>query len=382
MQHYGRIATLENATIEEDALRMIARAAEGSVRDGLSLLDQAIAYGEGVVKGADVAGMLGLSDRSRVIDLFDAVMAGDAPRALGELATQYEAGADPQTILTDLADFIHWVTRLRLVRDMALMDGARTESEKTRGLEFAEKLSIPAVSRAWQMLLKGIQETAIAAQPMQAAEMVLIRLAHAMDLPPHDELLRLARSATVTAIERPATKPAAPADAGSRMAAAGNLAPAIAREISTTTTASPQAPGATLNSFAELLALVVERRDVKLKGELERYVRPISIGEGRFEFALEPSAPPGLPNELTRKLEAWTGKRYIISIAREGGAPPMQQQRKSAREIALAEARNLPLVQAVLKAFPGAEVFDVREPTLPVIPNADLTMEDHDEESH
>ena len=152
MQHYGKIAKLENAEIEDEALRMIARAAEGSVRDGLSLLDQAIAYGDGTVKADDVAGMLGLIDRSRVIELFDAVMGGDPARALAELATQFEGGGDPETILTDMADFVHWVTRLRMVKDSALMDGSRTEAEKTRGLEFAAKLTVPVLSRAWQML--------------------------------------------------------------------------------------------------------------------------------------------------------------------------------------------------------------------------------------
>ncbi|NMD06387.1 MAG: DNA polymerase III subunit gamma/tau, partial [Phyllobacteriaceae bacterium] len=373
MQHYGRIAKLENAEIDEEALRMIARAAEGSVRDGLSLLDQAIAYGDGVVRAEDVGQMLGLIDRAKVIDLFDAVMAGDPARALQELAQQFEGGGDPETILTDMADFVHWVTRLRLVRDSAMMDGARTESEKTRGVVFAEKLSMPVLSRAWQMLLKGIQETATASNPMQSAEMVLIRLAHAVDLPSADELARIAKSGTV---ERLPAKPQ-PLRSDQTPAPQGSLAPALspAPQVPPTTHAAPTS----FSDFAGLVKMVAERRDVKLKGELERFVRPISVAEGRVEFALEPHAPPGLPNELMRKLEAWTGRRHIVTVARDGGDEPLLKQKKSAEANALLEARSHPVVQAIFQAFPGAELMSVREPQLPTLPTLD--PEDTDEES-
>jgi DNA polymerase-3 subunit gamma/tau len=373
MQHYGKIARLENAEIDEEALRMIARAAEGSVRDGLSLLDQAIAYGDGRVKADDVAGMLGLIDRSRVIELFDAVMAGDPARALTELATQFEGGGDPETILTDMADFVHWVTRLRMVKDSALMDGSRTEAEKTRGLEFAAKLTVPALSRAWQMLLKGIQETATAANPMQSAEMVLIRLAHAVDMPPSDELARIARSGAASAatvkslpLRNDAGGATAPGSGGAQLAAA--LAPAP----QATQTREPVA----FADMAGLVKFVSERRDIKLKGELERCVRPISVSETRIEIALERDAPPGLPNELMRKLEAWTGRRILVSVAREGGSEPILKQRKSAEAVALQEARSHPAVQAIFKSFPGAEIMSVREPQLPT-----FTPEETDEES-
>jgi DNA polymerase-3 subunit gamma/tau len=377
MQHYGRIARLENADIEDEALRMIARAAEGSVRDGLSLLDQAIAYGDGTVKADDVAGMLGLIDRSRVIELFDAVMGGDPARALAELATQFEGGGDPETILTDMADFVHWVTRLRMVKDSALMDGSRTEAEKTRGLEFAAKLTVPVLSRAWQMLLKGIQETATASNPMQSAEMVLIRLAHAVDMPPADELARIARSgAAVSASVKPLPLRG---EGGGASAVAGNgaaLAAAVSPAPSSSPPAVPREPVA-FADFASLVAYVSERRDVKLKGELERFVRPITVTAQRIEIALERDAPAGLPNELMRKLEAWTGRRTLVTVAREGGAEPLLKQRKSAEAVALQEARANPAVQAILKTFPGAEILSVKEPQpLPI-----FTPEETDEES-
>ena len=377
MQHYGRIAKLENADIEDEALRMIARAAEGSVRDGLSLLDQAIAYGDGTVKADDVVGMLGLIDRSRVIELFDAVMGGDPARALAELATQFEGGGDPETILTDMADFVHWVTRLRMVKDSALMDGSRTEAEKTRGLEFAAKLTVPVLSRAWQMLLKGIQETATASNPMQSAEMVLIRLAHAVDMPPADELARIARSgAAPSASVKPLPLRG---EGGGASAVAGNgaaLAAAVSPAPSSSPPAAPREP-VSFTDFASLVAFVGERRDVKLKGELERFVRPVTVTAQRIEIALERDAPAGLPNELMRKLEAWTGRRTLVTVAREGGAEPLLKQRKSAEAVALQEARANPAVQAILKTFPGAEIMSVREPQ----PLPTFTPEETDEES-
>jgi DNA polymerase III subunit gamma/tau len=369
MQHYGKIATLEKVEVEEEALRMIARVAEGSVRDGLSLLDQAIAYGDGVVKADDVATMLGIVDRTKVIELFDAVMAGDPARALKHLAVQFEGGGDAETILTDMADFVHWVTRLKLVRESALMDAARTEFERTRGQQYADTLAMPALSRAWQMLLKGIQETATASNSMQSAEMVLIRLAHAMDMPPTDELVRIARSGTVEKLP----PKSAPLRSDTAPATQGALAPAVAAVP--TVPPTTHAPPTAFSDFAELIRLVADRRDIKLKGELERFVRPISMSDTRIEFALEPHSPPGLPNELMRKLEAWTGRRVMVTVAREGGAEPAQKQKKSAEALALREAKLHPVVQAILKTFPGSEITEVREPTLPT-----LAPEDPDEE--
>jgi DNA polymerase III subunit gamma/tau len=382
MQHYGRIAALENATIEDEALRMIARAAEGSVRDGLSLLDQAIAYGDGTVKADDVSAMLGLSDRARVIDLFEAVMKGDAARAMAEMNLQFDAGGDPQTILADLADYVHYVTRMKIARESALLDGARTEAEKTRGAGFADTLTNAVLSRAWALLLKGMGETASAPNPMQAADMVLLRLCHAIDLPPTDELTRIARQATTA----PAVAPPPPTLPQSRtlhqtMGPSGVAsAVAVARNTATVETPPPQAATATFRTFADVIALASEKRDVKLKGELERFVRPITVTPTRIEFALEPHAPPGLTNELSRKLEAWTGRRIMVSVAREGGAEPAQKIRKSREAQSLADARTDPAVLAVLKAFPGAEITAVRDAPLPIL-SPDQTTEDTDEES-
>jgi DNA polymerase III subunit gamma/tau len=374
--HYGRIAALERAAADEEALRLISRAADGSVRDGLSLLDQAIAYGDGTVKTADVLSMLGIMDRSRVIDLFDSVMRGDTAKALAEFSTQYDGGGDPQTILTDLADFTHWVTRNKISPNSAQQDGARTGFEKQRGKEFANTLTIPHLARAWQMLLKGIAETATAARPEQAAEMILIRLCHAADLPMGDDLAKLVKERQAAPMPpTPMRRDTQPAEysGGPQASAAVALKPAEPPRVET------PAPQTVMTNFANIVALAHDKRDLKLKSELERFVRPISVGDGRIELALEPGAPPSLTNELSRKLEAWTGRRFMVMVSNAGGVATLEAQKKEARQTAEREVRELPDVQAILKTFPGAEIVKVRDPQ--ALPVQEPPMEDADEES-
>ena len=373
--HYGAIAVKEGVDAEADALAMIARAAEGSVRDGLSLLDQAIAYGEGKVKASDVASMLGLMDRSRIIDLFQAVMKGDAKEAIEEIERQYQSGGDPATILSDLADYVHWVTRLKVVKDGALADTSRTEAEKTRGAEHAKSCGMAHLTRAWSMLLKGIRETELHSDPLMAAEMVLIRLCHAADLPGGEELAKIVKQAQPT--ERVVPMSARELLRGGPEAASDGPA-ALALQAQPVT--PPQAPTETraFSSLRDLLALATEKRDIKLKSDLESLVRPIRVAPGQFEIALEPQAHPGLPGEIARKLEAFTGMRWMVMVAKEGGAKPVSRQRQESKDSLFIMAREHPDVQAVLKRFPGAEIIDVKEPDQTLLPP---NVSDSDEES-
>ena len=373
--HYGNIAVKEGVDAEADALAMIARAAEGSVRDGLSLLDQAIAYGEGRVKAADVASMLGLMDRSRIIDLFEAVMSGDAKAAIEEIEQQYRGGGDPATILSDLADYVHWVTRLKVVKDGALADTSRTEAEKTRGIEHAQKCGIAHLTRAWSMLLKGIREAELHSDPLMAAEMVLIRLAHAADLPGGEELAKIVKQAQPS--ERVVPLSARELLRGnSESPVESQAALAVKPQANMPPSAPPQARA--FSSLKDLLALATEKRDIKLKTDLESLIRPIRISPGQFELALEPGAHPGLANEIGRKLEAFTGLRWIVMVAKDGGDKPVARQRQEAKDSLFIMAREHPDVQAVLKRFPGAEIVDVKEPDANILaPN----MSESDEES-
>jgi DNA polymerase III subunit gamma/tau len=381
MRHLSNIAARENVEIEAEALGIIARAAEGSVRDSLSLLDQAIAHAAGKVQADAVRQMLGLADRTRVIDLFDSLARGDIASAFREFREQYDTGADPIVVLSDLAEFVNFVTRVKIVPATA-DNVAFSETERVRGRDFATKLSMRVLSRMWQMLLKGIAEVQAATRPAAAAEMVLVRIAYVADLPTPDEAIRMIEqngggSAAVTssAPSRGAPGPAASAAAPTpvRMSAA----PQASLRPQAMAPAAPEqsAPVRRVKSFQELVALASEKRDVMIKGALETDVRLVRFEDGRLEIALEPQAQRALVTDLTRKLEQWTNRRWTVVVSNEKGETTLREQNlvvKNQRERA-AEAD--PRVQEVLARFPGAKVIGVRrlaaEP-----PESDINADD------
>jgi DNA polymerase-3 subunit gamma/tau len=394
VDHLAAICGKETITAEPEALAMIARAAEGSVRDALSLLDQAIAHAAGPVRATDVQQMLGLADRARVIDLFEALMRGDVGGALKELRDQYDSGADPSVTLIDLADFTHFVTRIKIVPAVA-DDPAFAEVERRRGRDFAATLSMRVLSRTWQMLLKGIPEVQAAAKPLAAAEMVLVRVAYVADLPAPEELIRAldgdapagpARSASAMAATtgsgggaRPRLEAARGADAAPAAApptSAPRAAPpssAPRAALAVQPTAEHSAAPLAIGRFEDVIALAAEKRDLMLKAALERDVRLVRIEDGRLELALEPGASKALINEVSRKLADWTGRRWMVVVSGEAGAPTLKAQAHvRQQELAIGVAAD-PLVQAVLARFPGAQIVDVRgrgngdstEPRLP-----------------
>jgi DNA polymerase-3 subunit gamma/tau len=376
VKHLEAIATKENVQVEPEALALIARAAEGSVRDSLSLLDQAIAHAAGTVRAEDVRQMLGLADRVRIVDLFEALMKGDMAAALKELREQYDIGADPAVVLADLAEFTHFVTRVKIVPSVA-DDVSLSEAERVRGKAFATQLSMRVLSRAWQMLLKGMTEVKDAARPLAAAEMMLVRIAYAADLPTPDEVVRSldegggngsgsrASSAgnngggAVAASTQSAPRYEAPRGAprGSMGSSAASSAALSPRPV-----AQPQAeaaPTLAINNFDELIALAAEKRDISLKIALERDVRLVRCEDGRLELALEKTAPRTLINDLSRKLSAWTGKRWMVVVSAEQGAPTVKAQNETREADLKSGAQGDPLVQAVLARFPGAVVEKV-----------------------
>jgi DNA polymerase III subunit gamma/tau len=374
--HLQGIAAKESITAEPEALALIARAAEGSVRDSLSLFDQAIAHAAGPVRAEDVRGMLGLADRTRVIDLFEALMRADIARALQELRDQYDTGADPAMVLGDLAEFTHFVTRVKVVPAVA-DDVSLTEAERTRGRAFAAKLSMRVLARTWQMLLKGIAEVEAAGRPIAAAEMVLVRIAYAADLPTPDEVIRslgdTARgNGAGAAPSTPTLTPRADIPARSEMprgvggggggGTRGPLASAAPLQEPVARGAEENTPARALNRFEDLIALAAEKRDVSLKSALERDVRLVRFEDGQLEIALEPSAAKMLVGELSKKLLDWTGRRWMVVVSAEPGAPSLRSQAEERRTQLKSDARSDPLVQAVLTRFPGAEIVEVRPP--------------------
>jgi DNA polymerase-3 subunit gamma/tau len=355
MAHLANIAAKESVEAEPEALGIIARAAEGSVRDSLSLFDQAIAHAAGVVRADAVRQMLGLADRTRVIDLFDSLARGDIASAFSEFREQYETGADPIVVLSDLAEFVNFVTRVKIVP--ATADNiAFGETERLRARDFAAKLSMRALSRMWQMLLKGITE-AIKMLEQNGGGSPVIGSAAQRSAP-------AAASSSMQFPPRASSTPRAGADASARPQM--SLAVADAR---------PAPPALKLNSFAELVALAAEKRDLITKAALEADIRLVGIEDGRLEVALERSAARTLINDLSRKLEQWTGRRWTVIVSNEAGQPTLRSQAQLKQSERERSAESDPRVKEVLARFPGAKVVEVRK-LAPEPPESDASGDD------
>jgi len=386
MTHLAGIATREGVEAEPEALGIIARAAEGSVRDSLSLFDQAIAHAAGTVRADAVRQMLGLADRTRVIDLFDSLVRGDITGAFREFREQYDTGADPIVVLSDLAEFVNFVTRVKFVPATA-ENIAFGETERRRARDFAAKLSIRVLSRMFQMLLKGIAEAQLATRPAAAAEMVLVRIAYVADLPTPDEAIRMLEqnggtSPVVAANAAPRSAPAATLSSAQPSPARASAAPRANAEPSPRpqmVAPSPEVQAASaalrIASFPELVALAGEKRDLQTKAALEADVRLVRIEDGRLEVALERSAARTLINDLSRKLEQWTGRRWTVIVSNEAGQPTLRSQNESERSQRERAVETDPRVQAVLARFPGARVVEVRK-LAPEPPESDASGED------
>jgi DNA polymerase-3 subunit gamma/tau len=379
---FTTIAEKEGITADSEALALIARAAEGSARDGLSLLDQAIAHGSGHVETDAVRGMLGLADRARIADLFRHIAKGDIGEALKEFAGQYEAGANPVVVLTDLADFTHLVTRLKYIPEAA-NDPSLSEIERVQGAEFAGTIAVSTLSRIWQMLLKGIPETENSARPFGAAEMVLIRLAHAGNLPSPEEAARRIASLANGEISAPAPAPRPGNGGGAPMQSApvdarGSYEQAPSRPQSGSTAmlrsvpdmrpvelpAPPRIeekpePKVNIRTLADVANLAGDNRDMKLKAQIRQFVRPVRLEPGKLEIALSPDAPKSLVSELSAKLKDWTGINWLVILSREPGRLTLVEEEAQLREKNLDDARADPDVAAILARFPGAKVVNV-----------------------
>jgi len=385
---FTAIASKEGFEAEPQALSMIARAAEGSARDGLSLLDQAIAHGSGRVEADAVRGMLGLADRARIVDLFQHIIKGDVASALSEFNTQYEAGASPVVVLNDLADFTHLVTRMKYVPD-AVEDPSLSEVERVRGAEFAESVAVSTLSRIWQMLLKGIPEAENASRPAGAAEMVLIRLSHAANLPaPEDAARRLEELSNGAG----AMPNGGPAGGGSNGNGGGARAYGTTQAVASAQT-SPQMqsapqptamlravpdsrpqdmqvaaprteerpePKVPVTSVQDIADLAQKNRDPVMRAKVRNFVRLVKIEPGRLDMRLGEGAPGSLPGELGVKLKEWTGIHWIVSLSKDEGEPTLVEAEGNARNARLVDARQDPDVAAILAQFPGAKITDVR----------------------
>jgi DNA polymerase-3 subunit gamma/tau len=375
ISHLSSICDREGVKVSDKALALIARAAEGSVRDALSLMDQAIAHGssanEDSISEAVVRDMLGVADRSRVIDLFEAVMRGDIASALSLMKEQYDQGADPALVLSDLAEFVHFVTLLKIAPETRL-DASVTQDEAERGRRFAAGLGVAMLTRAWQILTKGILELKDSPRPLASADMVLVRIAYASDLPFPDELLRRLSSAPSDRPSGPSIQP----QGGGGGASAMRIQPApegAARLSEPQARLAPSnAPRVQLARFEDLIALAQVNRDIQLKLALERDVRLVRFERGTLEFALAPGGSPQLAANLMRRLQEWTGERWMVAISSSPGAPTIREQTDARERERATGVRADPLVRSVLEQFPGAEIVAVRSlaPEAPEIVDA------------
>ena len=350
--HFQRIAGLEGATIEEGALAMLARAADGSVRDGLSLLDQAIALAgdAGAITTESVRDMLGLADRALVFDILEAVLSADLRTGLGRMAEAHERGAEPVTILQDLLEQTHMLTRFSAIPALR-EDAALPENERVRGSALAARLSVPMLTRAWQMLLKGLEEVLAAPDRRGAAEMVLIRLAHVAEQPtPGDILKRLESAAAMPS----GTAVPSGGGGGLRAMAGGGAVAALPAAA-----AMPQP-----TAWREIVALASTAGQAMLHAHLLHDVHPVRVGAGQLEIRVRPQAPRDLGAQLKALLEERTGARWTVALSNAEGEPTLADQSRSAETDRREVAHGHPLVQAILLAFPGAQLHAVRDDTL------------------
>ncbi len=358
--HLRMVAGKEGARIADDALALITRAAEGSVRDAMSLLDQAISHGAGETTVEQVRAMLGLADRGRVLDLFDLVMQGDAAGALSELSAQYAEGADPLAVLRDLAEVTHWISVIKITPETA-DDPTVSPDERVRGRDMAQRLPMRALTRMWQMLLKALEETSAAPNTMMAAEMAIIRLTHVAEPPSPEDLVRRLADAPVP--PPPPPSGGAPAPSGGLTTARGAPAGRVTSSGGVTALAvQTDSALARFATFGQVVELIRANRDVPLLIEVETGVRLARYEPGRIEFEPAPGAAPGLAQKLGTRLQQWTGARWAVTLVNEGGHPTIAEIRDAERSTLEAQAREHPLVKAVLDAFPTARIADIRAP--------------------
>ena len=354
-----RIAKFEGANVSEDAFRMITRASEGSARDATSLLDQAISHGGGGSDAKHVRDMLGIADRGRVLDLFKMVMQGDAAAALTELNSQYSDGADPIVVLKDLAEITHWISVSKITPDMN-EDPTITLDERTRGIELSKTLSMRALTRMWQMLVKSLGEITIAPSPIMAAEMIIIRLTHAADLPPTDELIKTIESKlrpdrNEKKIENP-QKPLDTSSANNELAKAKHnnysnlkIATAVDEEVGIFN----------YIKFDHVLELIKQKRDAKLLIDIESGLRLVSYRPGYIEFTPTDLAPANLAQRLSNRLKEWTGIRWAVSVVQDGEAQTIVEKKERIAIELETEAYAHPLVKEALVQFPTARIVNV-----------------------
>ena len=376
--HFARIVELERATAETEALALIARAAEGSVRDGLSILDQAIAHGAGAVTAAAVRDMLGLSDRGAVRSLMALLLAGEAAAALAAFKDSYDLGTDPAQVVQELLELVHTVTRAKVApNDSGAGDAAMSAEERAVVRDWANRLSFPNLHRLWQLLLKGLAEVNAAPVPVQAAEMTLLRIVYASSLPDPADLVR-----KLTERGDDGASPAAPMPEAGRAASLTAVIPApVGTHLLRPSEVDPRARGDDGQEkgtrlqlpadYPALVALIAASREPRLAHALAEEVRLVDYAPPVLTIVAPAELGPGFAQQLMAALAKATGTRWTVTLARaedhSGGAPTLHEQDEARLAAERAAAIADPRVQEILNAFPGATLIGIDAADAPVI---------------
>jgi DNA polymerase-3 subunit gamma/tau len=367
-EFYGEIAGKENAQADEEALNLIARAADGSVRDGLSLLDQAIALGDGAVTGTQVKEMLGLADRAMILDVLEHIMKGNPADALNVMEDLYKKGADPAVVIQDLLDITHMLTKHRALpqnKDMSLMP----EGEQKRLEDLADSLSMPTLGRTWQILLKGLTEVNNAPNPQKAAEMVIIRLIYAAYLPdPADLVKKLKAGGSTVATGTPANAPSGGGAANTASLSTNNTPTTlpVQNEQGQNTAIKAQANTAEkfdgvpeIKTMGDVVQALEKSGEMVFATQVRMFVHPVKITDGAIEFRPANGAPERLSQDLSQKLKAATGNRWVVSISNQPGEPTLAQLADKEEENLRAHILEQPLVKNIINLFPDAQLKDI-----------------------
>lgn len=367
MAHLAKVTEAEGASAEEDALRLIARASEGSVRDALSLLDQAIAH-TGADTGTPITAdslhaLLNLADQAATLDLFDAVMKGAADEALGQLAEAHARGTDPAALIADMAEMVHAATRAKVMPGVP--NEALTADNQTRLADMAGKLSMKVLARTWQMLLKGLDELARAPKPLIAAEMILVRLCYVADLPTPDDAIKALGERTRPAVGT-TPPPAQPSGPGNGARAALALAPAAPAPVQqapvpvSAPKAEVKSQPVVLRDLDAVIALAEKNGNRALPSLIRAYVRPHSFGDNQIEIGLAEGAPQSFVGDLSEALKGWTGNRWLISVNPRADAQTLNELAAEREQARRSDATQHPTVKAILDQFPGATITQIR----------------------
>ncbi len=364
VKHLGGIAEKEGVRVDAEGLALIARSAEGSVRDGLSLLDQAIVQGDRgeTVGAAVVRDMLGLADRIKTIELFEHLMRGDTGAALLGFRALWGFGADAAQVMLDLLEHCHGASVAKALGPDAL-HLPKDQASKLAGI--GATASAGTLSRVWQMLMKAYEEVRRAPDPSAATEMALIRLCYAADLPGPEEALKALRDGEpIPGGTGGGSSGSGPSGGGGAQASGGGGVFAAQPLMAAAPQPAPQATTA-LATFDDVLKLIQTKRDIGLLMDVQRFVRPISFRPGAIEFEPAPRAPADLTRRLALKLKEWTGQTWLVATSGGGGAESAwereKREQKEARDTILAD----PFVMSVMEAFPGAELLGVKQLVVP-----------------